>query len=72
MANTKLSFFGANGSDTEDHRLECFANHNNHIFISIEEEGILPGHICLDISTSIKLAKTLRTEINKIKEGKNG
>ena len=28
--------------------------------------------ICLDISTAIKFAKTLRTEINKAKEVNNG
>ena len=72
MANIKLTFLGTKESETEDHSLQCFANTNNEIYISIDVEDYPPSFICLDVSTSIKLSKTLRTEINKIKEVDNG
>ena len=64
MANVKLIFSGTN--DTEDHELEVFKNTREEIFIQIDIGGIPPAWICLDKSTAIKFAKTLRTEINKI------
>ena len=69
MANVKLIFNGTRSSETHDVNLECFIIDSNEIFISIDEQN----HICLDKSTAIKLAKTLRTEINKMQEeGHNG
>ena len=65
MANTKLTFLGTNRSKTNENELELWVNAYNEIFLTLEtEEGV--SHICLDKSTSIKLSKTLRTEINKI------
>ena len=65
MANIKYSFLGTELSGTEEHEMQCFLNQNNEIYINISELNY-DSHICLDKSTSIKLAKTLRTEINKI------
>lgn len=67
MANYKLTFYGTERSSTNLVEIDCFTNAYNEIFISIEDEGGC-NHICLDKSTAIKFAKTLRTEINKIKE----
>lgn len=44
---------------------------NDEIDVSIYEYGRW-NSIRLDVSTAIKLHKTLRTEINKAKEGENG
>jgi hypothetical protein len=68
MANYKTVFLGT--GKTNDCELQCFALNNNEIFISLEDNYI--QHICIDISTAIKLAKTLRTHINIAKEGNNG
>jgi hypothetical protein len=69
MSHYKITFFGTERSDTNDVELECFLNYNNEIFISINDN--YPQFICLDKSTAIKLAKTLRTEINRM-EVSNG
>ena len=69
MARVKLLFYGTDQSETEQHELEVFWNNRNEIYISIEGDRI--EHICLDKSTAIKFAKTLRTEINKIEEVDN-
>ena len=66
MANIKLSFLGSEKSETEEHKLECFYNAHNEIYINIEMVDGEYGFICLDKSTAIKLSKTLKTEINKI------
>ena len=71
MANVRLKFFGTENSKTEEISLECFANFDNEIYIEIESEGYPPSYICLDVSTAIKLAKVLRSEINKAKEVEN-
>ena len=71
MANVKLTFLGTKISETEDHSLECFVNSNNEIYIEIDIKEYPPSFICLDKSTAIKFAKTIRTEINKIKEVKD-
>ena len=64
MANVKLVFSGT--EDTEDHELQTYVNTRNEIFISIDTLEFPAAWICLDKSTAIKFAKTLRTEINKI------
>lgn len=69
MANFKIVFQGTFRSETHESELECFATSNNEIFISIKDS--YEQHICLDVSTAIKLAKTIRTQINQIKEGLN-
>jgi len=72
MANVKLIFQGTEVSNTEDHELECFLNQHNDIAITLDTKDCPATIISLDISTAIKLAKTLRTEINKAKEVNNG
>lgn len=72
MANIRLKFYGTEESETDNHYLECFANTNHDIYISIDMEDFPQSFICVDVSTAIKLSKTLRTEINKIKEVTNG
>tara|TARA_R110000772_G_scaffold25991_1_gene67425 strand:+ start:116 stop:310 length:195 start_codon:yes stop_codon:yes gene_type:complete len=58
-------------------RFKCNRSHNdylkvhsnlggNDVIITLEIDG-LETYIYLDITTSIKLSKTIRTEINKIK-----
>lgn len=64
MANVKLIFNGT--GDTEEHELQTFLNTRNEIYVSIEIDGSPASWICLDKSTAIKFAKTLRTEINKM------
>ena len=70
MAKVKLLFYGSEKSNTEETELECFALSDGEIFISLDDN--YEQHICLDISTAIKFAKTIRTEINKAKEVSNG
>lgn len=72
MANIKLSFLGTKESKTNNVELQCFRNANeNQITIVIEDTDLdhhyNQQHISIDIPTAIKLSKTLRTEINKIK-----
>jgi len=69
MANIKLIFRGSEESKfTENTELECFVNVENEITISIDDgHDQYPNIISLDVSTAIKLAKTLRTHINTIK-----
>ena len=68
MSNHKIKFYGTEYSGTEEHDLETFVNRHNEIWISIEMPDFTPCFICLDKSTAIKFAKTLRTEINKIQD----
>lgn len=71
MANVKLIFQGTERSKSEDHDLQCYLNGENEIFICIDMDGMLRSYICLDKSTAIKLAKTIRTEINQMEEVDN-
>jgi len=68
MANVKLTFLGTENSGTNEHKLECFANTNKEIYISLDLGNYPPAFICLDVSTAIKLCKVLRQEINLIKK----
>ena len=72
MANYKTVFLGSEKSETTDRELQCYDNTIGEIFISITNTSIENDYneqfISLDISTAIKLAKTLRTHINLIKE----
>ncbi len=66
MANVKLSFYGSEKSRTTEHRLECYANTNKELFISIEKENSDCYDECfisLDKSTAIKLSKEIRKQI---------
>ncbi len=66
MSNHKILFFGAEGTDTDNHNLECYANYEGFMWIEINMEDLPPSYILLDKPTAIKFAKTLRTEINKM------
>jgi hypothetical protein len=71
MANIKYVFLGTEESNTNDKELQCFLNgYDNQITISITDVSVNHDynrqHLSIDKSTAIKLAKTLRTEINKI------
>lgn len=66
MSKHKLLFYGTETSDTELHELTCYLNDRGEIFVNIDIDENIFGFICLDKSTAIKFAKTLRTEINKI------
>jgi hypothetical protein len=72
MANYKIAFIGSNKSETNETELECFLNKHGEITIRIDDGNDVPNIISLDKSTSIKFAKTLRTEINKIEEVQDG
>lgn len=65
MANYSLVF---HGTDNET-KAECYLNQSNEITLEVYYDKDSPHYsqlISLDKSTAIKLAKTLRTEINKI------
>ena len=66
MSNYRILFYGTKTNGTNDHVLECYKNTKSEIFINIEISKEQNAFICLDKSTAIKFAKTLRTEINKI------
>ena len=72
MSNHRLIFYGSDSSNSDDHELTCFFNTKNEIYISIDTKDFPEAFICLEKSTAIKFAKTLRTEINKIEEVNNG
>jgi len=71
MANFKTVFLGTENSETNLVEMQCFHNVNDEIFITIKDTSINHNYneqyICLDVSTAIKLAKTIRTHINLIK-----
>ena len=68
MANYKTVFLGTESSGTNEYELQCYANEQGEIYISIDNGDFVPSIICLDISTAIKLSKTIRTHINLIKD----
>ena len=72
MANYKLAFIGTEKSNTDSIELECYTTKEYEVCILLEDTECDHQYnlqqICLDKSTAIKFAKTLRTEINKIKE----
>jgi len=72
MAKIDLKFIDF--IDGQDYiKAEKFKHINSNDFISIFGENLgREFEIILDKSTAIKFAKTLRTEINKIKEVQNG
>ena len=70
MARFKMTFISSERSEHKQ-ELECYANRFNEIYLEISNEEDLDHekrYVCLDISTAIKFAKTLRTEINIAKE----
>jgi len=71
MANIELKFLDATGDNSwvKCESVECPDSGGK--FISIESFNHEKTVVWLDITTAIKFAKTLRTEINKIKEVDN-
>tara|TARA_B110000285_G_C14735030_1_gene428204 strand:+ start:289 stop:495 length:207 start_codon:yes stop_codon:yes gene_type:complete len=67
MAKTKLLFCDSNDNGT----LEVFWNESNEITLWLEQPNEYPTTISLDKQTSIKLVKTLKSEISKIEGGSN-
>lgn len=64
MANTRLLFYGSKIGNTENHKLEVYANLSNEIFIEMDASDDLHScFITLDKSTAIKLSKELRRQI---------
>lgn len=65
MAKLDLKFLAC---DCDDTKISVMANAGNEdiVITTASDDGMIT--ICLDKSTSIKFAKTLRTEINKIKD----
>ena len=63
MAKYDLKFLDC---DYDKVTIEVFDNTCDQIEITINQIGCNQKTICLDKSTAIKFAKTLRTEINKI------
>lgn len=74
MSKHRILFQDENPSDGYAPQIEVFHNIQDMITIRIEDSLNLDDFqvIGLDISTAIKFAKTLRTEINKAKEVQNG
>lgn len=68
MANVRFIFEGTEASNTQQTDLQCYVNDRDEVFIEIHEYDEKPSYICLNKSTAIRFAKTLRTEINKIVE----
>lgn len=66
MANYTIKFYDSTDGTT----IETFSNSGGEISVFMNYEGNEMS-ISLDISTAIKFAKTLRTEINKAKELEN-
>ena len=64
MAKVRTVFLDADDLETE---LLCYEQ-GGKIFIQIDDDDDPIQYIRLDVSTAIKLSKTLRTEINKAKE----
>lgn len=73
MSNIKITFLSTERSKLNS-ELQCYLNIFNEIFICIEDskKDFPASVICLDKQTAIKLAKTLRTEINKMEDTNNG
>jgi len=73
MANVRLVFSSSSSTENYDPELECFLNARNEITVKIVDVNNEDDYqvMTFDKSTAIKLAKTLRTEINKIEEVSN-
>lgn len=71
MAKYELKFFDIS-DDSLSISTECYEEKEVKIRLIDESDDSIGYSIFLDKSTAIKFAKTLRTEINKIKEVDNG
>lgn len=63
MEDVNIKFYGS--GDTFTHTLELYCNHEDRIYVMIEEENQF-AHITLNRPTAIQLSKRLRAEISKI------
>ena len=72
MANYKTVFYGSKKSENTSKEIQCFPNLDGEIYLSITDLELPHGSnqtwVAIDVSTAIKLAKTLRYNINKSKE----
>lgn len=66
MANVKLIFSGTTESETSETELQCFANVNNEIYISISTKEGFPElqSIALDKKTAIRFHRELKKQIS--------
>ena len=73
MAKFELKFI-SDGDEDYQTEMVCYKNRRDEIYIRITDTTREDDFqfITLDKSTAIKFSKTLRTEINKIKEVQNG
>lgn len=71
MAKFELKFID-NVEDSEYIRVEKYNNEHSEVISIFGHSNQSEFCIWLDKSTAIKFAKTLRTEINKIKDEDNG
>jgi len=67
MANFNIIF---NCSSRDGSCIETYLTNDNQIGVSIYDKEDVVGIVFLDKPTAIKFAKTLRTEINKIDDGR--
>tara|TARA_R110000737_G_scaffold137224_1_gene168079 strand:+ start:249 stop:449 length:201 start_codon:yes stop_codon:yes gene_type:complete len=65
MAKFKITFYGADDSETPDQGIECYHNGENNISITIGSSDSY-DFIDLDKSTAIQFVEALKIEINKI------
>lgn len=61
-----MVFYGTEKSGSLDTELKAYCNHDNEIFISIDDKATEPTYLCLDKPTAIKLTRVLKAEISKI------
>lgn len=69
MANVKIVFQGTKESETNETKLEAFANVRNEIYISIEDN--YRHIICLDKPTAVRLVRELKKQIGLINKNQS-
>jgi hypothetical protein len=69
MEKVKILFQGTERSQTDETELEVFANVQNEIFISIQDESYPGNFICLDKATAVRLVRELKKQIGFLMEG---
>jgi hypothetical protein len=69
MEKVKILFQGTERSQTDETELEVFANVQNEIFISIQDQSYPGNFICLDKATAVRLVRELKKQIGFLMEG---
>ena len=69
MEKVKILFQGTEISQTDETELEVFANVQNEIFISIQDQSYPGNFICLDKATAVRLVRELKKQIGFLMEG---